>query len=82
MRQRAAEEHAVGGCVGLQAAFSNPPARDAPMRFQTCRDDSRCRHFDLVGSGDNPWSVDLVVEAVSFILLGGFVCALVAMCIH
>jgi hypothetical protein len=43
---------------------------------------SRSRHFDLVGRGDDPWSVDLVVEAASFILLGGFVWALVAVCIH
>jgi hypothetical protein len=52
------------------------------MRFRTYRDNSRSRHFDLVGRGDDPWSVDLVVEAASFILLGGFVWALVAVCIH
>ncbi len=52
------------------------------MRIKTYRDKSRSRHFDLVGGGADPWSVDLVVEAASFMLLGGFVCALVAVCIH
>ena len=52
------------------------------MRIQTYLDESHSRHFDLVGGGDNPWSIDLVVEAVSCILLGGFIIALVAECIH
>jgi len=52
------------------------------MRFQTYPDESHSRHFDLVGGGDNPWSIDLVVEAVSCMLLGGFACAFVAVCIH
>ena len=52
------------------------------MRIQTHLDESHSRHFDLVGGGDNPWSIDLVVEAVSCILLGGFIFALVAVCIH
>lgn len=52
------------------------------MRIQTYRDDTRSRHFDLVGGGDSPWSVDLVVEAVSCILLGGFACALLAVCMR
>jgi hypothetical protein len=52
------------------------------MRLQTYRDRSRSRHFDLVGGGDDPWSVDLVVEAASFFLLAGLVCALAAVCLH
>lgn len=53
------------------------------MRIKTYRDESRSRHFDLVGGGeDHPWSVDLVVEAFSFMLLGGFVFALVAVCMR
>jgi hypothetical protein len=52
------------------------------MRFQTYLDDSHSRHFDLVGGSDNPWSIDLVVVAASCVLLGGFACALVAVCIH
>jgi hypothetical protein len=35
------------------------------MRLQTYRDGSRSRQFDLVGGGNDPWSVDLVVEAAS-----------------
>jgi hypothetical protein len=67
---------------GLQARILRPCIEECPMRFRTYRDNSRSRHFDLVGRGDDPWSVDLVVEAASFILLGGFVWALVAVCIH
>jgi len=48
------------------------------MRIQTYRDKCRSRHFDLVGRGDDPWSIDLVVEGVSFFLVSGFICALAA----
>jgi hypothetical protein len=50
------------------------------MRIRTYRDEARSYHFDVLGGGNDPWSVDLVVEAVSFLLLGSFVCALVAVC--
>jgi hypothetical protein len=59
-----------------------PTAVEPPMRIQTYRDESRSRHFDLVGGGEHPWSVDLVVEAFSFMLLDGFVFALVAVCMR
>jgi hypothetical protein len=52
------------------------------MRIKTYRDESRSRHFDLVGEGEDPWSVDLVVQAFSCMLLGGFAFALVALCMH
>jgi len=53
------------------------------MRIKTYRDESRSRHFDLVWGGqDHPWSVDLVVEAFSCLLLGGFALALIALCMH
>jgi hypothetical protein len=52
------------------------------MRIKTYRDESRSRHFDLVGGGEDPWSVDLVVEAISCMLLSGFACALVAVCLR
>jgi len=42
-------------------------------------DDSRSRHFDLVGGGKDPWSVDLVVETTSCILVAAFGCALFAL---
>jgi len=48
------------------------------MRIKTYRDESRSRHFDLVGGGEDPWSVDLVVEAISCMLLSGFAVALFA----
>ena len=52
------------------------------MRFQIYRDKSHSQHLDLVGEGDDPWTVDLVVETVSCMLVGGFVFALVAMCVR
>lgn len=58
------------------------PSSGALMRIKTFRDESRSRHFDLVGGGEHPWSVDLVVEAFSFMLLGGFAFALVAVCMR
>jgi len=47
------------------------------MRIRTYCVEARSYHFDVLGRGNDPWSVDLVVEAVSFLLLGSFVCALV-----
>jgi hypothetical protein len=49
------------------------------MRLQTFRDDSRSRHFDLIGGKGHPWSIDLVTVAAAGILVVGFVCALVAL---
>jgi hypothetical protein len=52
------------------------------MRIRTYRDESRSRHFDLTGGGNDPWSVDLVLEAVSCVLLGGFAFAILALCMR
>ena len=52
------------------------------MRLRTYRDETRSRHFDLIGGGGDPWSVDLVAIAASGILVLGFVCALVALWVH
>jgi hypothetical protein len=52
------------------------------MHIQTFRDESRARHFDLTGGGGHPWSIDLVAPTASCILLVGFACALVAVCVH
>jgi hypothetical protein len=49
------------------------------MRFQTFRDDSRSRHFDLIGGREHPWSIDLVTATAAGILVIGFACALVAL---
>jgi hypothetical protein len=48
------------------------------MRLHTYRDKSRSRHFDLIGGGGHPWSIDLVSVAVSAMLMAGFACALIA----
>ena len=49
------------------------------MRVQTYRDES---HSDLTGGGGHPWSIDLVAATASCVLLVGFACALVAVCVH
>ena len=46
------------------------------MHLHTYRDESRSRHFDLIGG--HPWSIDLVAVTASGILLMGFACALAA----
>jgi hypothetical protein len=50
------------------------------MRLQTYRDESRSRHFDLIGR--HQWSIDLVTLTASAILVAGFACAVVALWIH
>ena len=49
------------------------------MRLRTYRDETRSRHFDLIGGGGHPWSVDLVAITASGILVLGFACALLAL---
>jgi len=48
------------------------------MHLHLYRDESRSMHFDLVGEGDHPWTIDLVVVTVAAILVMSFVGALVA----
>jgi len=48
------------------------------MRLHSYRDESHSRHFDLIGGGSHPWSVDLVSVAASSMLVVGFACALIA----
>lgn len=52
------------------------------MRLQTHRDESRSRHFDLLGGGGHPWSIDLVTVTASVVLVAGFACAFVALWVH
>jgi hypothetical protein len=52
--------------------------RSAAMRLQTYRDESRSRHFDLVGGGEHPRSIDLVVILTSILLVVCAACALIA----
>jgi hypothetical protein len=51
------------------------------MRLQTYRDESRSRHFDLIGR-HHDWSIDLVTVTASSILVAGFAGAVVALWIH
>ena len=48
------------------------------VRLHSYRDESHSRHFDLIGGGGHPWSIDLVYVTASTILVVGFGCALVA----
>jgi hypothetical protein len=52
------------------------------MHLRSYRDESYSRHFDLIGGGGRPWSIDLVSISVSGILVVGFACALIAHCVH
>jgi len=54
----------------------------AIMRFQTYRDQSRSRHFDLIGGRGHPWKIDLVSVTISALLVAGFACALLAQLVH
>jgi hypothetical protein len=47
------------------------------MRIQTYRDESRCRHFDLVVIGEHARSIDLVWITTLGMLVMGFAGALI-----
>jgi hypothetical protein len=51
--------------------------RELFMRVRTYRDQAYARHFDLIGTGVEPWTVDLVSVAAAMLLVSGFVCAIV-----
>jgi len=48
------------------------------MHLHLYRDESRSGHFDLVGEGDHPWTIDLVTVTAAGILVVGLASALVA----
>jgi len=48
------------------------------LHLHLYRDESRSGHFDVVGEGDHPWTIDLVTVTVAAILVVGFAGALVA----
>jgi hypothetical protein len=54
----------------------------AAMRLHSYRDKNRSRHFDLIGGGGHPWSIDIVSVAASSMLVVGFACALIAQWVH
>jgi hypothetical protein len=53
--------------------------KEAAMRLQTYRDESRSRHFDLICGREHPRSIDLVLVITSGMLVAGFACALMVM---
>lgn len=52
------------------------------MRLQTYRDETRSRHFDLVGGGGHPWSIDLVAVTAAGLLVMGFAWAIAALLVR
>ena len=48
------------------------------MRLHSNHDESHSLHFDLIGGGGHPWSIDLVYVTASAISVAGFGCALLA----
>jgi hypothetical protein len=52
------------------------------MHLHMYRDKNRSSHLDLVGEGDNPWTIDLVVVMAAAILVVGFAIALAALWIR
>ncbi len=41
------------------------------MHLRSYRDESYSRHFDLIGGGGRPWSIDLVSVCVRIIVATG-----------
>jgi hypothetical protein len=52
------------------------------MHIRIYRDESRSGHFDLVGEGDHPWTVDLVAVTAAAMLVVGFAIAIAAQLIR
>jgi hypothetical protein len=46
------------------------------MHLHIYRDESRAGHVDIVGEGDQPWTIDLVTVIVAAIMLVSFAAAL------
>jgi hypothetical protein len=57
-------------------------AQEIAMHLHTYRDESRSRHFDLIGGRNHPWSIDLVALTTSAMLVVGFACAVAALLIR
>jgi hypothetical protein len=49
------------------------------MQLHSYRDESRSRHFDLIGHN---WSIDLVAVVAAGILAAGFACAVTALLVR
>src|SRR6185503_13684546 len=63
-------------CGGHMRRMAPLRAECSVMRLHSYRDESHSRHFDLIGGGGHPWSIDLVCVTASPILMVGFGCAL------
>jgi hypothetical protein len=46
------------------------------MHLHVYRDQARSGHVELVGDGEHPWMVDLVVVVTAVVLVLGFAAAL------
>ena len=55
---------------------------EATMHLRLYRDKDRSGHFDLVGEGDHPWTIDMVVVMTAAVLVVGFAIALAALLIR
>ena len=55
---------------------------EAAMHLRIYRDKDRSGHFDLVGEGDHPWTIDMVVVMTAAVLVVGFAIALAALLIR
>jgi len=66
-------------CVGFP---SREPAAERPCESRHIATKTTPYTSTLVDGSEDPWSVDLVVEAFSFMLLDGFAFALVAVCMR
>jgi hypothetical protein len=81
----AANEVLTCGQISLGISVAKTAAEGGILRARgvvggifTYRDESRSRHFDLVGEGEHPWTIDLVTVTAAAILVVGFASALVA----
>ena len=48
------------------------------MDLHVYRDKSHSGHIDLVGEGDQPWTIDVVIVITVTMLVVSFACALAA----
>jgi hypothetical protein len=55
---------------------------EAAMHLRIYRDKDRSGHFELVGEGDHPWTIDMVAMMAAAVLVVGFAIALAALWIR
>jgi hypothetical protein len=52
------------------------------MHLRIYRDKDRSGHFELVGEGEHPWTIDMVAMMAAAVLVVGFAIALAALWIR